>query len=312
MRGWIRGLFAARPGEAGDPPSPRVAASDAPHDVLADAHARLALLLGALEPGRCRPPADPRSRSGWDEHWNDYLTYGAGILSLLDRLAADESLPPLLAARGARTVLCAGNGLSIEATSLALLGFDVTALDLSDVPREQLERARRSADHPLHRVPGLVFREDGSASVAGAGPIDGGFCPTMHRSAAHPNRAGGVLRFVTGDLCDAAVCPGPFDVVVERRTAQLFPEPLRSLVLERLTSRLATPGVFVSQEHHPGEPRRGGDHFASAWLRDRGFAVAPAGGDAARGELLVSAPSRTPVRLALLAFTEPPGGYYGP
>ncbi|MGH7467221.1 MAG: hypothetical protein ACRENP_04470 [Longimicrobiales bacterium] len=43
-------------------------------------------------------------------------------------MASQPSLPGLLGRRGSRTVLCAGNGLSIEALSLALLGFNGSSL----------------------------------------------------------------------------------------------------------------------------------------------------------------------------------------
>jgi len=43
-------------------------------------------------------------------------------------MSSDPTLPALLSRRGARTVLCAGNGLSIEPIALALLGFRVTVL----------------------------------------------------------------------------------------------------------------------------------------------------------------------------------------
>ncbi len=47
---------------------------------------------------------------------------------LNDAMASQPSLPGLLGRRGSRTVLCAGNGLSIEALSLALLGFNGSSL----------------------------------------------------------------------------------------------------------------------------------------------------------------------------------------
>ncbi len=77
---------------------------------------------------------------------------------------------------------------------------------------------------------------------------------------------------VTGDLLDPTVCPGPFDVVIERRTLQLFDDGARERALEAVTSRVATPGLFVTHAHlggwRPGMPRT---HPAEKWLRKSGW-----------------------------------------
>jgi hypothetical protein len=94
----------------------------------------------------------------------------------------------------------------------------------------------------------------------------------MHQSAACPNQGGGTLTFVTGDLMDPDVCPGPFDVVIERRTLQLFPATEQMEGLERLIARLGTPGLFVSHQHlgcwRPGDSR---EHYARARLVSHRF-----------------------------------------
>jgi hypothetical protein len=96
----------------------------------------------------------------------------------------------------------------------------------------------------------------------------------MHESADYPVRGGGSLSLATGDLADPGVCPGPYDVVIERRTLQLFPEAERLEALNRLVARLSNRGVFVSQEHRgswkPGDDRT---HYADAWLASRGFVM---------------------------------------
>jgi hypothetical protein len=213
-------------------------------------------------------------RSAWDEYWKNHARFGAMEVAINDDLGSDETLPALLAARGARTVLCAGNGLSSEALSLALHGLVVTALDLSAVPAQLVAEGFRHPEHPLHRIPGIRVDDDGAVTFGGEGPIDPALCPEMHRSADCPNKGGGALSFVTGDLTDPEVCPGPFDVVLERRTLQLFQGHAQEDALERLIARLGTPGVFVSHQHagcwRPDEPRT---HYAEAWLRSRGFVV---------------------------------------
>jgi hypothetical protein len=56
----------------------------------------------------------------------------------------------------------------------------------------------------------------------------------------------GHLAFVTGDLCDAETCPGPSDVVIERKTLQLYPDDDRPRARKTVADRLATPGIFLS------------------------------------------------------------------
>lgn len=232
--------------------------------------------LAALEAGRLDPPRDPHDRGAWDEYWKNQLKVGALEQGLSDQMSSDTALPRLLAVRGARTILCAGNGLSMEAISLALLGFDVTALDISTVPAAVFAATLRDAEHPLRRIAGFRLRDDGSVNFDAGGSIDPASYPPMHRSADYPARGGGSLSFASGDLVDPEVCPGAFDVVIERRTLQLFPEIERLVALDRLIARLSDRGVFVSQEHRgnwrPGDDRT---HYAKTWLASRGFVMRP-------------------------------------
>ena len=82
----------------------------------------------------------------------------------------------------------------------------------------------------------------------------------------------GSLSYVTGDLSDPAVCPGPFDVVIERRTVQLFPAGERDAAMDRLAARVGSKALLISHQHKgawkPGEPR---DHFAEKWLERSDF-----------------------------------------
>jgi hypothetical protein len=229
--------------------------------------------LAASDAGLLAPPADVHSPAAWDEYWRNHLKVGPFEQGLADRMSSDETLPVLLAERRARTVLCAGNGLSLEAISLALLGFNVTALDISAVPGEVFGGMLRDVEHPLRRIPGFSLRDDGSVVFGATGAIDSALCP-MHQSAAFPPRCGGSLSFMTGDLMIPEVCRGPFDVVVERRTLQLFSEADRLLAFERLVARLSDRGVFASQQHagcwRPGDDRT---HYAESWLASRGFVI---------------------------------------
>jgi SAM-dependent methyltransferase len=81
------------------------------------------------------------------------------------------------------------------------------------------------------------------------------------------------LRFVVGDLMNPGLCPGPFDLVLERRTLQLFAgfnqlDAAMTAVANRLDDR----GILFSHCHDggwrpPAEPR----HVTGAWLMDRGW-----------------------------------------
>ena len=189
-------------------------------------------------------------------------------------MSSDPHLVGLLRGRSARTILCVGNGLSSEASSLALHGFDVVALDISAVPADLRLAGLQHPGHPARRIPEFALSDDGVVTFGGSDPIDPELCPPIHRSAEHPNRGGGSLSSVSGDLMDPELCPGPFDVVIERRTVQLFPQAERPAALERLVARLADHGAFVSHEHRgcwrPGDSRT---HFAETWLKERGFAL---------------------------------------
>ena len=120
----------------------------------------------------------------------------------------------------------------------------MTALDISSVPAELMSRR----------------------------PIDAEPLANMHGTLPAALQPGGTFTCITGDLMDPSVCPGPFDVVIERRTVQLMPEHEQRGAFDRLVSRLVPNGVFVSQQHaggwRPGEPR---DHYAAAWLTVHGF-----------------------------------------
>jgi hypothetical protein len=235
---------------------------------------RLQAWLDALKAGRLFPPADVHESGAWDNYWQEQLKVGAIEQGFSDRMSSDETLVGLLRQRGSRTILCAGNGLSMEGISLALHGFNVTALDISAVPSEVFLNRMRDPEHPAHRIPGFCIRDDGSVTFGPSVLVDPEACPPMHRSAGHPPRGGGSLSFVVGNLMNPAVCSGPFDVVIERRTLQLFQGADKTTALDRLVARLGDQGTFVSQEHQgawrPCDVRM---HYAEARLKALGFVI---------------------------------------
>ena len=150
----------------------------------------------------------------------------------------DRELVRVMNNEGVRSVLCAGSGISQEPRALAQAGFDVVALDISP---SALEIAQ-----------GFAFPTEGFEH----------FCER------ETGRAGGHVDFVVGDILDSTVCPGPFDVIIERRTAQLYFNSNIEGVLGALTMRLGQDGIFLSHCHDggwmpPAEPL----HFTKSWFQ---------------------------------------------
>jgi len=82
------------------------------------------------------------------------------------------------------------------------------------------------------------------------------------------------VEFLVGDILNEETCPGPFDVIIERRALQLFSLIERYRVFDKLTARLNRPGIFLSHYHNgawmPGEPRV---HDEEAVFRNNGFII---------------------------------------
>ena len=186
------------------------------------------------------PPNTMIDPAPWDRYWHDQFTYG--IAGLSDIFCDDGSLVDAMRANGLRTALCVGNGISLEPRALAWAGFDVTALDLSPFATEMA----KNAAPPEESLAGLL----------------GG------RSAG----LNGQVNFVVGDLCDVACCPGPYDVVIDRRTLQLYPDNVRPAAINAVANRLASRGIFLSHCHDgrwrpPAPPQ----HATRSWFVAQGW-----------------------------------------
>ncbi len=186
------------------------------------------------------PPPTLVDPAPWDRYWRDQFTHG--VAGLADMFCDDGALVDAMRAYGLQTILCVGNGISQEPRALASAGFDVTALDLSPMATDMAQQAAPPGEY----LAGLIGGQSQGST--------------------------GQLHFVVGDLCDEAVCRGPFDVVIERRTLQLYPENERPNALLAVASRLASPGIFFSQSHdggwRPPAPRR---HFSEKWFAEQGW-----------------------------------------
>ena len=228
-------------------------------------------ILKAYEDGRLWPPKDVRNPEAWDQYWRNILQFGAMEVGFGDMMASSPEFVEMLKGRGVRRVLCVGNGMSGEALSLALFGFEVTALDLSSVPASMFHAMFSNPDNPLVRSSAVALRDDGIVEIGNA-VIDPDLCPRIHRRDGQQPVAGGTLQFVTGDVLSPSTCPGPFDAVIERRTLQLFAPDDQRNGLEMIEARLAPRGIVVSHQHNgawrPDQPRK---HFAEEWVDARGF-----------------------------------------
>jgi SAM-dependent methyltransferase len=182
------------------------------------------------------PPTSLVDPAAWDTYWYQHLSHGVG--GFVHLFCDDGELVDTMRANGLKTVLCVGNGISQEPRALAWAGFDVTALDLSPYAM----KVAHATTPPTELLAGLV----------------GG-------------RAGGLngnLTFVTGNLRDPECCPGPFDVVIERLTLQLYSGEHHSQALEAVANRLTSPGIFFSQSHNGGwKPPAPRVHANEWWFR---------------------------------------------
>lgn len=187
------------------------------------------------------PPNTTSDASAWDTYWENQID--SRWLGLSDMFCSDGELVDAMRAEGFETVFCVGAGISLEPHALAAAGFDVTALDLSPLAVSTSEAVR----------PTPAFLE--------------------HALEKRPIRPGGRLRFIVGDLRDTSLCPGPFDVIVERRTLQLFSEQERSVAIQAVAGRLAAHGIFFSHCHDGRSGPGQGRHFSKPWFEQQRWTV---------------------------------------
>jgi hypothetical protein len=189
------------------------------------------------------PPRNMHDSAAWDRYWNGYVSHGIGP-GLNDMMAGDPETAKAMAEMGIKTVLCAGSGISQEPRALAEAGFEVTALDFSPVAM-QLAQAWNFGPEDLERF----------------------LAPEQRKTT-------GSARFIVGDLLDSALCPGPFDMIIERLTLQNFPDEERGRALDALVARLAKNGVFLSHCHDGGwRPDREPFHATRQLFAERGWPI---------------------------------------
>ena len=186
------------------------------------------------------PPTTLKDAAAWDRYWHDQLDHG--VAGFVHVFCDDGDLVDAMRSNSLKTILCIGNGISQEPRALAWAGFDATALDLSPFATE----VARDVSPPAEFLAHLVGERSGGLN--------------------------GHLEFVVGDLCDASCCPGPYDVVIDRRTLQLYPEADRPAAMRAVANRLASPGIFFSQSHDGGwKPPAPPRHEAEPWFVAEGW-----------------------------------------
>jgi hypothetical protein len=208
-----------------------------------EADRRQAPQLPDFDLSRMLPPRTMTDPAAWDRYWQNWFDYGQNLWLLDAHLFCDDGqLVDAMRMHGLKKVLCVGNGLCLEPRALARMGFEVTAVDLSPVATEAVRR--------------LEPRDEFLAKLVGG----------------RTEAPGGQVEFVVGDLRDAACCPGPFDVVIERRTLQLYPDGERPAATKAVADRLGSPGIFFSQCHagawKPPAPRV---HVVEPWFVQHGW-----------------------------------------
>lgn len=208
-------------------------------------------------------PRDRQSPAHWDLYWLATLHDELHRLTDEERPMADLDAEMEIGivehwrAAGARTVLIVGNGVSYEPRALATAGFDVTAVDLSAIASAV---SFRCPERPS------ALRRYARATLEGAEVPD---------VDARLAREGGRCRYLVESIADPNVAPGPYDVVIARRTVQCgYPKHLELLdvVLQRVR-----PGGFMFLHEH--NMRREADAYREH-LRGRGRVL----DDSRRGE----------------------------
>lgn len=219
------------------------------------------------------PPEDVHDAAGWDRYWQDQVDHGVACFS---DIVLDDSLARAFLKRGLKTILCAGNGASLEPHVLAYTGFTVTAADLSTWVTQFGQSCHPGPKLLKRQLYGSIFFrplfwKSARETLRRGSRLIG----NVQKHLLNPlRRKSGTLEFLAGDLLDSEFCKGPFDVVIERCFAQLFSDTERNEILEKLVARLGPNGIFVSHCHTGWwRPRLSRNHLFEQWFHEHGFAI---------------------------------------
>jgi len=146
----------------------------------------------------------------WNQVWES--TYTPEDRDL--RLHLAPCLIECLRKRKARTILCVGNGTSLEAQAFVYAGYMVDVLDISSTANRILHEATPDRE--------MLYRRLGR----------------------RPAVPGGRLVTHTGDFRVATLCPGPYDMIITRRMLAYLPQQELLSALTALQARLGPQGLF--------------------------------------------------------------------
>lgn len=176
---------------------------------------------------------------GWNLFWkyiisNNQFYYNDFFCSMFSDY---HKLVPLFKKHGYKTILCAGNGISLEPYFFANEEFSVTALDISSEANKFL------ANFPLNPSDLRGFYQEnypGNKEPAG----------NFYQEEISKIKS---VKLVTGDIFNSDCCPGPFDVIITRKTLQCFWGKSGEKTFEgmqALLARLSPHGLLYVHTHN--------------------------------------------------------------
>ncbi|WP_413172945.1 pentapeptide repeat-containing protein [Anabaena azotica] len=196
-------------------------------------------------------PTNVNDAEGWNYFWKYLITKGYQYDFLCHIFDDSDWLIPFLQKLEYKTVLCAGNGISLEAYILAYIGFDVTVLDVSAYANQYL------ANYPLS------YQELNWFAYFSDNNLD-------NISTAEISNKVKTVKFITGSIFDSEICPGLFDVIITRSTVQLFNLMSEDKLIEAMQSllnRLSPTGLLINHGHNAYKI----NEFLQNWLLNQGI-----------------------------------------
>jgi hypothetical protein len=155
----------------------------------------------------------------WNNYWQAKIASGAAQEHFFYFEITDQ-IVPLLRKLNLTKILCVGNGISLEAPALAYAGFQVDVLDISSAAITYLSNYQLTDKDLMN-----FYRAD-------------------------QYRPGGKIDYIVGDFTDINLCPGPYDLIITRRTLQYFTRNNFIAVINTLIARLNDGGVFINHSHN--------------------------------------------------------------
>jgi hypothetical protein len=155
----------------------------------------------------------------WGNYWGDRIG-GNNADGKFFYFEITDKVVPVFRELNLKTILCVGNGVSLEPLALAHAGFNVDVLDISKQAMSFISNYNLTESDINRFYNGKEYR------------------------------SGGTLRFIVGDFTDKSVCSGPYDVIITKRTLQYFTRCNFLEVIDCLIERLNYNGILISHTHN--------------------------------------------------------------